>query len=141
MDAKSWLPYTLDIGGKHMTAKLKLVKQVLGAGGKVQFDWKTCTPWLVNKDGDESMRMDGRTYQSFLDHHSNYLVQTETGSTETRDLVITWRQTARRMLTVYVENQADADALLVLLVEKSSGRKGIKSLDWDTNFEDCQEDL
>jgi hypothetical protein len=73
------------------TARLKDVREALANGGYVRYVWGVCGPVIVSANG-ESMPMDGRTYQGFLTSLAPTLVRTETGSTDTRDLIIEWRK-------------------------------------------------
>jgi hypothetical protein len=74
---------------KPRLAMMKQVRRVLDEGGKIIFDWKSCQTGLISADGNSFM-MDGRTYQGFLKRLAPKLQRTETGSTETKDLVIEW---------------------------------------------------
>jgi len=73
-------------------AHMKQVRRVLDEGGHVRFDWLTCLAILVSADRKLSTTIDGRTYQAFLKTLPPQLERTETGSTETKDLVIEWRK-------------------------------------------------
>ena len=66
------------------------IRRVLSEGGVVRFIWHKCRAELVTPNGAE-LRIDGRTYQGFLKRLALQLDRTETGSAETRDLVIEWR--------------------------------------------------
>ncbi len=74
-----------------MRATMKQVRGVLNEGGKVVFDWKQGWTRLVSADGNFTT-IDGRTYQGFLKTLAPKLERTETGSTDTKDLVIEWRK-------------------------------------------------
>jgi hypothetical protein len=47
---------------------------------------------LMHADGHWFTTIDGRSYQAFLKTADKRHTQTETGSTETKDLVIEWRK-------------------------------------------------
>jgi len=73
-------------------ARMRQVQRVLNEGGYVKFDWKICRTIVISADGELFTTMDGRTYQGFLKTLASRLQRTETGSTETKDLVIEWRK-------------------------------------------------
>src|SRR6267142_3816647 len=73
-------------------AHMKQVRRVLDEGGHVRFEWLTCLAILVSVDRKLSTTIDGRTYQAFLKTLPPQLERTDTGSTETKDLVIEWRK-------------------------------------------------
>jgi hypothetical protein len=73
-------------------AKLADVGRVLAEGGIVRFQWVTCWTVLISADSGSYTPLDGRTYQGFLKVVAPKLERTETGSTETKNLVIEWRQ-------------------------------------------------
>jgi len=75
-------------------ARMRQVHRVLSEGGYVQFDWKTCRTIVISADGELFTTMDGRTYQGFLKTLAPKLNRSETGSTDTKDLVIEWRKAA-----------------------------------------------
>jgi hypothetical protein len=71
---------------------MDLVRCVLNEGGKVVFTWKEGDIRLIEADGNRFW-MDGRTYQGFLKTLAPKLQKIETGSTDTKDLVIEWTET------------------------------------------------
>src|SRR6266851_1832623 len=73
-------------------AQMKQVRRVLNEGGHVKFVWKTGAITAISADGALFSTMDGRTYQGFLKTLAPKLERTETGSTETKDLVIESRK-------------------------------------------------
>jgi hypothetical protein len=73
-------------------AQMKQVQRVVNDGGYVKFDWKTGRIVVVSADGELFTTLDGRTYQGFLKTLAPRLQRSETGSTDTKDLVIEWRK-------------------------------------------------
>ena len=57
-------------------------------GGSVTFDWRSGRV-TVSAEGRELL-LDGRTYSGFLQSIAPSMKRSETGSTEAKDLVITW---------------------------------------------------
>ena len=70
-------------------ASIRDILTGLEAGGHVEFIWCICTPYLVLPDGTRRI-VDGRSYRGFLRKHAGRMAKEETGSTETRNLVIRW---------------------------------------------------
>ena|SRR5882762_5566353 len=75
----------------NVRALLKDVERVLADGGFLRMTWHDGRTELVSATG-ESQIVDGRTYQAFTNKHQYGLNRVETGSTESKDLVIEWRQ-------------------------------------------------
>lgn len=74
-------------------ARLKDIWRVLDGGGELKFVHATCYASLLEKDSKWFSAVDGRSYHAFLWHRRiRQFVRTETGSVETKDLVITWRK-------------------------------------------------
>ena len=73
-------------------ARMRQVQRVLNEGGYVKFDWKICRTIVISADGELFTTMDGRTYQGFLKTLAPKLHCSETGGTDTKDLVIEWRK-------------------------------------------------
>lgn len=73
-------------------AQMKQVRRVLNEGGHVRLNWRNGSTVLVSADRKSSTAIDGRTYQGFLKTLAPKLERTETGSMETKDLVIEWRK-------------------------------------------------
>ena len=71
---------------------MKQVMRVLNEGGYVRFEWRTSSTILISADQQLFTTIDGRTYQGFLRTLALQLERTETGSVETKDLVIEWRK-------------------------------------------------
>jgi hypothetical protein len=70
---------------------LSEVQRILDLGGRVQYNWcigEAYANYPHHLVFDKVL--DGRTYQGFLNTLAPKLKQTRTGSTETKDLVITW---------------------------------------------------
>jgi hypothetical protein len=72
--------------------QMRQVQRVLNEGGQVKCDWNTGAITVVSADGVLFSTMDGRTYQGFLKTLAPKLQRTDTGRTETKDLVIEWRK-------------------------------------------------
>jgi hypothetical protein len=70
-------------------AKLAEAKQILMDGGIMRFVWGSNQPAHLAKASGELRILDGRTYESLRKRED--LIRTETGSTETRDLIIEWK--------------------------------------------------
>jgi hypothetical protein len=68
------------------------VKRILAHGGSVRFTHKTGLATLISADGHLYAQLDKLTYDAFLRSFSRQLLRTESGSTETHDLVIEWRE-------------------------------------------------
>ena len=83
---------TTDAKNTGGLAKLADVRRILTEGGIVRFQWATCWTVLISADGGSFTTLDGRTYQGFLKTVAPKMERTETGSTETKDLVIEWRK-------------------------------------------------
>ncbi len=73
-------------------AHLKEVRRVLAEGGIVRFHWSTCSPILIHPNGESFTPIDGRSYHAFQETADQKYTRTETGSTETKDLVIEWKR-------------------------------------------------
>ena len=73
-------------------ARLSDIKRELDHGGFVRFVWFDVWPMLMHADGQWFTTIDGRTYQAFQKTADRRYTKTETGSTETKDLVIEWRK-------------------------------------------------
>jgi hypothetical protein len=71
-------------------AKLAEAKEILAQGGVLRFIWASSSPAFLVKASGELRILDGRAYDALVNHAD--LVRTENGSTETKDLVIEWRQ-------------------------------------------------
>lgn len=78
--------------GSH--ALLKDIRRVINAGGELKFVHAFCLASLLEKDSQWFSAVDGRSYHGFLRTLAPKLQRTETGSVETKDLVITWRNGA-----------------------------------------------
>jgi hypothetical protein len=74
-------------------AQLAEIKRVLTNGGLVRFIWASGHTVLISRNGKRLTTLDGRTYQGFLKTVAPSLEETSTGSIETQDLIIEWRQT------------------------------------------------
>src|ERR1035437_438230 len=70
---------------------LPAVKVALKNGGDVRFDWGHCSTKVDSENGRRLGAMDWRAYQGFLKTEAPFLTRTETGSTEEKNLIITWR--------------------------------------------------
>ena len=73
-------------------AYLAEIHHVLAEGGLVRFHWGHGQHILVNANGKSFTPIDGRSYQGFLKTANKRYTRTETGSTDTKDLVIEWRK-------------------------------------------------
>jgi hypothetical protein len=67
--------------------KLDAAIGILDSGGFVRFTWSKCLSEVIDSNG-VAYSFDGRSYQAFLKRPN--LQRTETGSVETKDLIITW---------------------------------------------------
>lgn len=67
------------------------VFKALNEGGCVRFKHLTCDAYVVSADGQARL-LDGRSYQGFLQSMAKSLKRTETGSYDTRNLIIEWRR-------------------------------------------------
>jgi hypothetical protein len=73
--------------------KLSDVKEALANGGYVRFYWgHSEAEQVYSENGRRLGIMDGRSYQGFLRTVAPTLNRVEVGSTEERNLVITWKQ-------------------------------------------------
>jgi hypothetical protein len=77
------------VNRKSRGALLAEANEILANGGIMRFIWATCQTVLVKATG-ELRALDGRTYDSLRNRSD--LTRIETGSTETKDLVIEWRK-------------------------------------------------
>jgi hypothetical protein len=68
------------------------VKRIVAHGGLVRFTHKSALATLVSVDGYSFSQLDRRTYDAFLRTIAPQLSRTESGSVETGDLVIWWKQ-------------------------------------------------
>jgi len=73
-------------------AYLAEIHHVLAEGGLVRFHWGNGQHILVNANGKSFTPIDGRSYQGFLKTANKRYTRTETGSTDTKDLVVEWRK-------------------------------------------------
>jgi hypothetical protein len=73
-------------------ARMADVKRIVAHGGLVRFTHKTALAILVSSDGQIRYQLDRRTYDAFLRVIARQLSRTESGSAETGDLVIDWKQ-------------------------------------------------
>jgi hypothetical protein len=73
-------------------ARMTDAKRIVAHGGLVRFTYKTGMAILVSADGGIRYQLDRRTYDAFLRVIAPELSRTESGSTETNDLVIEWKQ-------------------------------------------------
>jgi hypothetical protein len=73
-------------------ARLAEMKRVLANGGLVRFIWASGHTVLISANGKRLTSLDGRTYQGFLKTVAPALQETSTGSIETKDLIIEWKQ-------------------------------------------------
>lgn len=71
-------------------AKLADVRRVLNDGGYVRFVWVSASPTLISAGSETPI--DLRSYQGFLKTVAPTLKCSRIGSTETKNLVIEWRQ-------------------------------------------------
>jgi len=76
-------------------ARMADVKRMIAHGGAVRFIYKTSLAILVSADGEIRYQLDRRTYDAFLRAIAHQLPRTESGSAETNDLVIEWKQKPR----------------------------------------------
>jgi len=67
------------------------LNQLLASGGVLRLTWGKWESQIeaINANG-QSFLVDGRTYHAITRKHPE-LVQTETGSTDTNDLIMEWR--------------------------------------------------
>ncbi len=72
------------------TARLPDIRRVVEEGGYVRFVWASNSPKLVS--ADKETLIDLRSYHGFLKTLAPKLQRTETGSSETKDLVIEWKR-------------------------------------------------
>lgn len=70
-------------------AQLADVKRTLAEGGFVRFTWGVGTVELIDSRS-HSRRLDRRTYQAITKRSD--LQRTTTGSVESKDLIVEWRQ-------------------------------------------------
>jgi hypothetical protein len=68
------------------------VRRIVAHGGLVRFTYKTDLAILVSVDGQSLSQIDRRTYDAFVRSTAPHLLRTESGSMETNDLVIEWKQ-------------------------------------------------
>jgi hypothetical protein len=73
-------------------AQLAEVKRVLANGGLVRFVWASGHTVLISANGKRLTMLDGRAYHGFLKTVAPSLEETSTGSIETQDLIIEWKQ-------------------------------------------------
>lgn len=76
---------------KAMSVLIRDIRRVLKQGGHVEFTWLTSSATLVTANG-KRRKIDGRSYQAFQNAlgRSVKVYRIETGSTETKDLMIKW---------------------------------------------------
>lgn len=77
---------------KTVLAQLAEVRRVLANGGLVRFVWASGHTVLISADGKRLRTLEGRTYHDFLKTVAPSLQETSTGSVETQDLIIEWKQ-------------------------------------------------
>ena len=77
------------VNRKSRGALLAEANEILANGGIMRFVWASSQTVLVKASG-ELRALDGRAYDSLLNRSD--LTRIETGSTETKDLVIEWRK-------------------------------------------------
>jgi hypothetical protein len=77
---------------KTVLAQLAEVRRVLTNGGLVRFVWASGHTVLISANGKRLATLDGRTYHGFLKTVAPSLQETSTGSVETQDLIIEWKQ-------------------------------------------------
>jgi hypothetical protein len=77
---------------KTVLAQLAEVRRVLTNGGLVRFVWASGHTVLISANGKRLATLDGRTYHGFLKTVAPSLQETSTGSIETQDLIIEWKQ-------------------------------------------------
>jgi hypothetical protein len=73
-------------------ARIADVRRIIAHGGLVRFSYKTAFAILVSADGEVRYQLDRRTYDAFLRAIAPQLSCTESGSIETNDLVVEWKQ-------------------------------------------------
>lgn len=73
-------------------AQLAEVRRVLTNGGLVRFVWASGHTVLISPLGKRLTTLDGRTYHGFLKTVAPGLQETSTGSIQTQDLTIEWKQ-------------------------------------------------
>jgi hypothetical protein len=73
-------------------ARMKQVRRILDEGGLVRFNWRVGWTRVFSANGLYVTTLYGRTYSAFLRTLAPKLERTETGSVETKDLVIEWRK-------------------------------------------------
>lgn len=78
---------------KTALAQLAEVRRVLANGGLVRFVWRSGHTVLISANGKRLTTLDGRAYDGFLKTVAPGLQETSTGSIETQDLIIEWKQT------------------------------------------------
>jgi len=75
-------------------ARIKDIRKHLATDGYVKFVWVNNQAILIHARHVTFCPIDGRSYQAFLLTADQKYNRTETGSTETNDLVIEWRNKA-----------------------------------------------
>jgi hypothetical protein len=73
-------------------ARMKQVRRILDEGGLVRFNWRVGWTRVFSANGLYVTTLDGRTYSAFLRTLAPKLERSETGSVETKDLVVEWRK-------------------------------------------------
>ena len=71
-------------------SRLNEVLAVLADNGEVIFDWASCRATLVDRTGNKTI-VDKRSYHAFLRNYAAKFNRTETGGTDSKNLVIRWR--------------------------------------------------
>jgi hypothetical protein len=67
-------------------------RRILEEGGYVRFNFRVGWTRVFTANGLYFTALDGRTYSAFLRTLAPKLERTETGSVETKDLIIEWRK-------------------------------------------------
>jgi len=74
----------------HGKARMREIRDAVCSGGCVRHEWATGKIEVVYASG-VALPLDGRSYQAFCYGLGLHIRLTETGSTDTKDLIQEWR--------------------------------------------------